>query len=183
MDNAPETQPKGNEVPLFFTLTLKAQIHCTNTRSIKESIKDVHNILSPFCRYTLYPECHLTGNIHYHGMLYVFDMVKYYKTAKKLSDLGRWDAQHPRSQQYTRRYIQKDHKVMEEILGIKLPLTETSCNALLMKWVIAAAERRRRAWDTFAANEIDTVYLWNAMKKECMLQADALNVQEWTLTT
>lgn len=183
MDNAPVTQqiPEGTKMTLFWTLTLKTQIHCTNKRSIKHLIQDIHNILNQIGSYTLNPECHLSGNIHFHGMLYVKDKVKYYILTKKLNEIGGFNAQYPRTVGNTVTYTQKDNPEMEEILGVRLPLTNSSTTKLLIDWVIAKAAQKKREWGTFDAKVIDVVYKWDTWIEELLRLNSEIkeDLQDW----
>lgn len=74
------------------------------------------------CYYEIFPELNLSGNIHYHGKIYVYDKVKWYKSVlPKLKYNGfvcikgsineKWDD-----------YIVKDKDMMTKILKVDLPL-------------------------------------------------------------
>lgn len=84
--------------------------------------------MSKCCEYKIYPELTTQGNIHYHGIIDVFDKVKWFKSVlpklkynghvliKEIFDYDKWND-----------YISKDSVNMLKILDneMKLPLTST----------------------------------------------------------
>lgn len=94
--------------------------------------------LKPICsRYELWPEMHQDGNVHIHGILYVKDKIKYYKTLKShvekvgfvtfkpVDDYMKW-----------LEYCRKDQKEMLLTFGFPLPISQYALSKM-DKWELA----------------------------------------------
>lgn len=111
---------------MFLTVTLNPRWYNRGTKQqYLESIFILHKYLRQFASdYQAYPELTKRGNIHYHIMYTEKDRIKRYKLLKTMVDqLGDVDFQVPRILINAIEYCQKDRKLMEEVLGVKLPIT------------------------------------------------------------
>lgn len=114
---------------LFLTLTFKKdsvgikpdyQFHATINTIFTYLIKSVE------C-FDINPELTVAGTIHYHiFIIAIKDKVKWYKqTLPALKRLGYIDIQTVKCATKCKEYTRKDNKLMEKILKVSLPITET----------------------------------------------------------
>ena len=107
-----------------ITLTFK-YLKCNSPKGqFRETIQYLTKTLNRSCKYELYPEWrHTTGHIHYHGTIWIVDMIKYFKQTlptlksmgfiliKKIDNKDKWDT-----------YCKKEKHIAEGILGIEIPI-------------------------------------------------------------
>lgn len=108
-----------------ITITLRGKDHgFTPRRQLKGIYSGIFKLLKRCCHYEIYPELTLNGRLHFHGIIAIFDMVKWNKSVlptlqkvygflliKKIDNIEKW-----------RIYILKDIDKMKKVLDINLPL-------------------------------------------------------------
>lgn len=70
----------------------------------------------------IYPELNQNGRIHYHGVLYITDKVKWYKSVLPKFKYTGFVMIKTEINEHWDEYIKKDSAMMEEILEYKLPI-------------------------------------------------------------
>lgn len=90
-----------------------------------EHLKILHN-LNKSCHYEIYPEFHLSGNLHYHFIIKIFDKIKWFKhTLVKLRHHGFVYPKPIDNYVGWHKYINKDKLITSDVLDCKVPITNT----------------------------------------------------------
>jgi len=112
----------------FLTQTIKSEFH---TFPIKKQFAltyfDLVGIIKPFCSdWHIWPELTEHQNVHYHGILYLKDTVKFFKTIKKLNQIGFYECTRVKDIDKVTTYSSKDQVLMKELLNVPLPLSKSN---------------------------------------------------------
>lgn len=113
---------------LAVTLTYRLHSSVNPRNQFQETIGQIENLLHMCCdNYGIYPELTRQGDIHYHLSLNIKDKIKWFKKClpsfkkngyvlvKPVFDLSDW-----------LKYCLKDNEMMEDILNVKLPISQLS---------------------------------------------------------
>lgn len=99
-----DNSPVSDEVAHAITITFK-RLHCKSPfGQFKETAPAITKLLHRSCRFELFPEWrHATGDIHYHGIIWIVDTIKWLKQTlpslkghgfvliKKIDNYSKWE--------------------------------------------------------------------------------------------
>lgn len=117
---------KDIKMSLAFTWSpdQKEYAHIINPRKQLCEHMRVLRILKNSCYYDIIAEPHTNGNLHYHGILQVFDKVKYYKQTLPTLKYHGFIYIKPNPDNGWVEYIYKNYKETEKVLKCTFPFTE-----------------------------------------------------------
>lgn len=118
-----------------LTLTYKKHFSVEPKAQFITTIIQIVRLLRASCElFEIYPEMTEEGNLHYHLICLIKDKIKWYKSVlpsfkrngfvkiKKIFNIDKW-----------REYCNKERATMEELLGVKIPLTRETTKGFVKK--------------------------------------------------
>lgn len=118
----------------FLTVTYKCDPAVRPKKQFDYTIYKLFTLLSKSCYFVISPEFTMNGRIHYHGLLKIYDKIKWYKqTLPSLKYEGMVKVETIKYYQKCDDYIKKDVKMMKEILNIDLPIDDSRKEFMINK--------------------------------------------------